>query len=357
MVNLQQYGLKDNKKIDFIFNSSLCCAVISCFYELGIFELIQNKQRFSLQEISKKHKIDENILHFLFFILESFEIIKRDKNEKYYTKGKLFGEIFQKKSFFYWLVSGYYKMLSELPQIITTNKKPYKNWKNIAIASEEYGANFVWKDLKKAIKKAIEWTISNQKPQGNGRKIQIVDLGCGTGHYLIKINKDNDITSSLNEKKAELFSTGINISASTIEIAKKITKKEGLHSKIDFIVADIQNLFHDTNQKNYLNADIIMSIFTIHEFLQNEGIIFEKIRKIFPKAEIFILCDNYKITTTPNPTYPIYSLALEFTHAIQKTHIPTLKEWYKIFTANGWKPIKILDTKIENAKIFILKKI
>ena len=159
---------------------------------------------------------------------------------------------------------------------------------------------------------------------------RILDLGCGSGDFLIEFCENGDFTG-----------TGIDLSPEVIEFAKKQAKSKGLDPKVRFIAGDLRNL--EEARKKAGEVDVLTSMFVMHEFL-DEGPdalieILKGIRKNFPDSYLLIT-EVYRWDVGMLTQRPVPVAEHHLFHRLSRQGLATVKEWRAFFRKSGFRCVE-----------------
>ena len=174
---------------------------------------------------------------------------------------------------------------------------------------------------------------------------KILDLGSGSGDFLIGFCRDGNFTG-----------VGVDLSSEAVAYAQEKAIENQVQNKATFIVGDILRL------KEYVNptiqADVITSMFVLHEFLSKSEQfvldIFSSIKKAFPDKYILICeltrCSLDKLYRSPSGVAEHHLF-----HNLSEQGLATSEQWRAIFDRAGLDLIEEERLDLAEQSIFFLK--
>ncbi len=177
------------------------------------------------------------------------------------------------------------------------------------------------------------------------RLARILDLGSGSGDFLIGFCKEPDVSGY-----------GIDLSPEAVSYAQKKSQEAGLAEKARFIVGDIMKLKEFVPSD--IQVDVITSMFVLHEFLSiSETVvlnIFESIKKAFPDKYILICeltrCSLDRLYKTPSGVAEHHLF-----HNLSNQGLATSEEWRRLFEKANLELITEERLDLAEQSIFLLK--
>lgn len=295
--------------------------IIFSFHKSGVFNELKNFKRKSSEQISKKLKLDKNVLEAgLNFMVHSDNSIKKEKNKYYLTKigqKRLYSD--QARAMALGAVGAYHVLLTNYSD--TLHKK------------KEYGKDFI-RDGKLVAESSVLTGRSNYpwvaKKFSDLKVDTVVDLGCGSGDIIIDFCKRHHSYKGI----------GIDISKGAVDLARRNVKKNHLTKRIDIILGDMLNpTSYSSKIKSKGEKLAFNSIMALHEFLidgrQAVIKVLKKMKKAFP-GSYFILGEYKKCSDKEFNEMPIYEkmhmlFYQEIIHRLTDQRLASLEEWKKIF--------------------------
>lgn len=174
---------------------------------------------------------------------------------------------------------------------------------------------------------------------------RILDLGCGSGDFLIDACSENGFSGF-----------GIDLSPEVIAIAKDKALAVGMGERISFTIGDVYKL----NQlpESFKQVDVITSMFVIHEFLPegHEEVVrvVKSIREAFPDKYVLI-CEVCLWSLRQLIKTPVAIAEHHLFHKLSNQGLASLKEWRAIFKDSGYACIEERRFDKASQAYFLLK--
>ena len=234
-----------------LISSAILSETLIALSEIGFYEFIASKETFKINEAQKRLKVDKIVLKALLEYCLGRGLFKRTKSNdlkltrygqrtfNIYTRGVL--SIY---------IGGYRKILNGLTSVLKKEKQ---------LKDDEF-----IRDTRHAAQGTAFATCSFVLPKvfeviNEYNSKCVLDLGCGTGDFLIQFLRLNPNASGV----------GVDMSSAAIDVAKKRAIEFGLEDRINFIIAEIG--IDDLSLENEAieRVDCITSMYMLHEFGRN----------------------------------------------------------------------------------------
>jgi len=316
----KRFGLKQLFNIVFMSNSIekysrgyAVSRIAGVLIEVGLIAEINKNGKINLIKFSDEHNYDLRTLKIICDYFSILDIFK--KNNCVYEFTQYGKKLFSISQGVFTLLYAYMPIFESLTEIIKKEK--------------EYGRDVFRKD--KFVGKGscelgellpVPYAINILEKHNLNR---ILDMGCGSGDFLIRFCKDNNFVGH-----------GIDLSIDSINIAKDQAEKAGLSSRVFFQKSDILNI---DEYKNLIEeVDVLLSMFVLHEFL-SEGRervveILKYIKNNFPNKYIFI-SEVYRRNVVDLIANPVPVAEHHLFHRLSQQGLANIKEWRSIFEESG----------------------
>ncbi|MDP3921722.1 MAG: isoprenylcysteine carboxylmethyltransferase family protein [Candidatus Omnitrophota bacterium] len=174
---------------------------------------------------------------------------------------------------------------------------------------------------------------------------RILDLGCGSGDFLINACSENGF-----------YGFGIDLSSEVISIAKERARSANVEDKIEFTIGDVHKL--NELPDNFKQVDVITSMFVIHEFLPegHEKVveILRSIREVFPDKYLLI-CEVCLWNLRQLIKTPVAIAEHHLFHKLSNQGLATRKEWHALFKNAGFESVEEKRFDKASQAYFLLK--
>lgn len=317
-----------------LFNATVVSSAIAAAFDLGLFDEIRRYDNVSVRDFCDQNDLHHDSVRAILLALQTHKIVKLNSDRDRVSRDELFEQVFLEKGYFEWLFGGYGNMLQNLATM-TRNKNRRGNFSNrcgqrIASAGRDYGAQFVDRFFQDCIEES--------------NYIAVADVGCGSADRLIQMAT----------MKHELTGVGIEVNDHAVRFARSEIQSAGLQNRIQVVEGDVREL---TYSGCYENVEVVFSFFMGHDLWPREQCLLalQSIRKLFPNADRFLLCDTYRSQALDKENVPIFTLGFEFTHMVMGDYVPTLDEWMALFAESDWECAESHSIGIPFSCIFDLR--
>ncbi|MGB0598425.1 MAG: methyltransferase domain-containing protein [Rubripirellula sp.] len=299
-----------------IFNATVVASAISAAFDLGLFDEMRAEGKISIRRFCERNDLHCNTVRAILIALQTEKIVKFDSEKDVASTDELFQQVFFDKGYFAWLVGGYGAMLQNLSAIAKNENRKGdfsgRCGQRIASAGRDYGAHFVDRSFKAFLEEA------NYKA--------VADLGCGSAERLIQIGTAN----------RNLQGIGIEVNSGAVSLARSSIAKAGLQDRIQVVAGDLREL---SPSHDWEDVELVFSFFMGHDLWPRQQCLLalQNVRKMFPNAHRFLLCDTYRSQSLEKADVPIFTLGFEFTHMVMGDYVPTLNEWMELFEETEWE--------------------
>lgn len=322
------------KKSASFFNATVVSSAIAAAFELGLLEEIRRNDSLSIVAFCEKHDLHLDSVRAILLALQTQRVVKLNTDREWVTGDELLEQIFADKGYFEWLIGGYGFMLQNLANM-AKNKERTGNFSNrcgkrIASAGRDYGTHYVDRFFQECIE--------------NANYSVVADLGCGSADRLIQMATTNP----------ELTAVGIEVNHEAVGLARSEIKSASLQKRIQIVEGDIRKL---SPNESYEDVQLVFSFFMGHDLWPRQQclVALQSIRKVFPNANRFLLCDTVRSQALNEPDIPIFTLGFEFTHMVMNDYVPTFDEWMKLFKDSNWECAESHPIGIPHSFIFDLR--
>jgi SAM-dependent methyltransferase len=300
-----------------LFSSYVAASAISAAEELGLLEALARGGDIRLGE-GADPRLDEGVLRALASTLQWAGVVTIEDDTA--QAGPLFQEAYSTRGYFYWLVRGCGQLFATAPSVAWKSNRTgafyHRDMRAVAIGSLQIGET------------EVEHLFDKLMLDRSARRV--VDLGCGSGHRLIRF-ADNapDITC-----------LGLDISQQSVDLATQSVRSRGLSDRIAVRRADVRYL---TPGPDFADVDTITCVFMGHDFWPMDQCVrtLSNLRTAFPAAEWLFLCDVVRTPQLPSNETPIFKLGFELIHALMGVYLPTSDEWQQAFARSPWSCVTI----------------
>lgn len=317
-----------------IFNDTVVASAIAAAFDLGLFDEIRTQADVSVQEFCDNNDLQYDTVRAILIALQTKKIVRFDPVKDQVSADDLFQQVCCDKGYFAWLLGGYGAMLQNLSEM--ARKKHRKQGSSnrcgqrIASAGRDYGAQFVDRYFQGCIDESHYSAVA--------------DVGCGSAERLIQMATANH----------ELTGVGIEVDPGAVRLARSEIQRAGLEKRIQVVEGDVRNLEHS---RYYEDVQIVFSFFMGHDLWPRQQCLLalQSVRRLFPNASRFLLCDTYRSQALDKVDIPIFTLGFEFTHMIMGDYVPTLDEWMELFEESAWDCVESHSIGIPFSCIFDLR--
>jgi hypothetical protein len=205
-----------------------------------------------------------------------------------------------------------------------------RDGKYIAMACRDYGARFVDAD----VAALMDGELFDE----------VADLGCGGAERLIGLVRARPGVRGL----------GIDMDIEAVKLAQEGIDAAGLQDRIRISQADLCEIAPDPE---FARTDMLLCFFLGHDFWPRPRCVdtLRRIRRAFPRARRFLLCDTFRADLPPSRIAPIFTLGFELTHAIMGQYVPAREEWLSVFDDAGWTCVGEREVGIPFSCVFDLR--
>lgn len=309
--------------------SQCICALLN----LGFFDKMAKRGRINLNLYAKERGVDTEILRSVCDYLYSLKILKKN-NDDYMLDSKGRNIVTFSLGTFNFIYA--YAPLFENLESLLKQEKLY----NIHVLRRQKFVAKASADTEKWLPFPIVKNIIEKY-----RFKKILDLGCGSGEFLIYLCKDSSLTCY-----------GIDISKEAIMYGKQLLNEKGMDGRIILSVCDIFEV--EEIARNWGNADVITCMFVLHEFLYrgNEKVIelLTKLKRYF-EGKHLIICELCKKSAELLRRKPTAIAEHHLFHALSNQRIITASEWKNIFRRADYKLIEEKSFAFAGQCYFVIK--
>lgn len=329
------YKLK--KAHDFSLEHVRGYIVSSCLVSLlniGFFDELSRYNYININGFSKKHDIGLQTIKALCKYLYAIGILRRKKgNYCLSAKGQIL--IYDAIGPFNF-ISAYSPIFQNLEAMLRKEKKYGKD----IIRRSEFVAKASAETERWIPFPVIEKLIRTEKYNS------ILDLGCGSAEFLIRLCK----------RIPNIKAFGIDISESSIAYAKKRLKEERLEKSIKLEVSDIFEV--NKLSKEMKEVDVITSFFVLHELVAEgrEKVIrlLKTLKENFVNSSL-VICELYRKAPTELKRKPSMIAEHHLFHALSNQKILSVKEWKNIIKKTDYKIKNEIKFNVAGQVYFILE--
>lgn len=301
--------------------------------EIGFIECLQKHKWVDFIRFACENKIDkeylESVCEYL-YVLNVFEKIGNKYGQSDCGR-KIIG--LSKGAFYF--IHAYAPLFENLSSLMKNEKK----YKKDVFRREKYVAE--------ATAEVAQWipipVVKNMIVKHRFKNV--LDLGCGSARFLIKLCEDNDLTCF-----------GIDISEESINCGKDLIEKNNMQKRISLMIGDIFNL--ELSDEIVRRIDVVTSMYVLHEFLhKDKGVVIKlltNMKKNFQDKYLLVceLCRQPVESLRSNPT----AIAEHHLfHAISKQGLITSDEWSEIFTKAGYACVEEQHFDFAGQTYFLLR--
>lgn len=126
---------------------------------------------------------------------------------------------------------------------------------------------------------------------------------------------------------------GIDIAGSVLKVAAAKTSKRGFGDRLSFMEGDARKVSY---RDEFAQVDLLTCFMIGHDFWPRDNCVatLQRFRKAFPEARRFLLGDATRILldnagskyAVTKDNVPVFTLGLEFSHAMMDVYSPTMEE-------------------------------
>lgn len=317
----------------YIFSNCICS-----LSKLGVLVDMLKNDTINVRTYARDHNLDKEILIYIFEYLYSVKFLDRQGDDYKLSKYGFFISSYANGPFSF--IIAYESLFKNLGDLIQ-QKKRYgievlkdKTW--VARASAETEDWVPYPVIKTLIKQY--------------RFKSLIDLGCGSAEFLIKLCKDNK----------DLTGYGVDISSDALKYANERLQKERLGDRIKLIQGDLYNA-DGLASKITKKIDAITSMYVFHEFVSRgaggiTGIlnILKGLKQNFPNT-YFIVCELCK--NTPDQMRKKQNMISEhhLFHALSNQVLLDEKEWRGLFKKVPFNICEEIKFSAASQVYFVLK--
>jgi 2-ketoarginine methyltransferase len=288
---------------------------MSGLLNLGFFQMLSDDKKIDIDLYAAENNLDKKILKSVCEYLYSLRILK--KYEDAYmldSEGKRLSDLSQGVfDFLYAYAPLFHDLGPLLKKEKTYGRDIFRREKFVAKGSA-------------GITRYLPFPMAEDIIKTYGFR-RILDLGCGSGEFLI----------SLCEKNDDIKCYGVDISGEAIFFAREKVSEAGKGDKINLSVNSIFEL--DEIAKKWDDVEVLVSMFVLHEFLfeGKERVItlLRRLKKNFP-GRYLIVCELCKEPLESLRKRPTAIAEHHLFHALSNQGVITFEEWKDIFREAGY---------------------
>lgn len=317
-----------------IYNGTITSGAISAAFELGLLEVLKKSEKpVLLSQFCNQQNLDYQSLKAIIYTMSCFNIVQLDKETDEITPGAHFQEIYDDQGYFYWMMGGYGGFLNRFADLsrVENRKGNYfsRDGAAIALSGRNYGSIHV--------DPFFEQIIQNLDFK------KVADLGCGSAERLIQIVR----------RRKQIEGVGIEVNSQGAAVARRNVQDQQLQNRIEVVESDVARL---EPHPAFESVELITSFFMGHDLWPRENCIavFRNFLSVFPQVKYFVFCDTYRSNEEPKQNLPTFTLGYEVFHTLMGQHIPSLEDWYNVFSVSGWKAVAHSPVGIPFTRVFVL---
>lgn len=301
----------------------------------GILEQLLENKDFDVELYARNKNLDEKILKALFDYFYSLKIL--DKDNKVHRASKIGRFIFNYTKGAFGFANAYSPVFDNLEVLLKKEKRYGLDIKRIdslvAKASAETEEWMPYPIVKKFIRK---YRFKN-----------VLDLGCGNAHFLIKLCEEN----------SDVRGYGIDISSEALEDAKKKLNSSAAKERIELSQCDIFQI-NGPAKVGAQKIDVIISMFVFHEFVGNDTIkiidMLKQLKRDF-KDSYIVICELCKKTPKELRDNPTLIAEHHLFHALSNQNLLSYEDWEDIFKQTHHNIVEEIKVGFAGQGYFILK--
>ena len=315
--------------------------ITECFkslFEIGFFDTLKTKKQINIKEFSSAHGIDYSYLRVICDYLYAVKIMNKSKDGLCSLSNNADFIINYAQGPFYF-VNAYSPVVENMSALLNKTKAYGKDiFRNEFFVSKASAETEQWVPYPVVTDLVKRFKVKS-----------ILDLGCGSGEFLIKLGLDNPL----------IICHGIDISSVSIKAGNSKLKSfpESVRKRINLSVLNIFQI-KDFDKTRADSLDVVISMFVLHEFLAggDEKImaLLDDLRKTF-KNSYFIICELCR--NSPDELRKKQNLISEhhLFHALSNQRLLSRNEWWAIFTNAGFKIVEEINFNPASQSCFLLK--
>ncbi|BCY09070.1 methyltransferase domain-containing protein [Actinoplanes sp. L3-i22] len=297
-----------------LFNASIAAFAVVAADEIGLLAAAGRGDPVDLSTFAKQEDLHEPSVRAVATALAGAGVLVIDCDLA--EPGPAFAEVHATKGFFTWLLGGCGELLRTTGAVSRnagrTGRFITRDARAIAEGCGDFGARFIDPVFDQAF---------------GGRRFRCVaDLGCGAGARLIRALRADPRATGI----------GVDLAPAAVAEARERLAEAGLADRAVVIEADVHDL---PRHPQFQRVDFVTSFLMGHDFWPRDRCrqVLRGLRRAFPAATDFALCDTYRAEQPAGADLPILTLGFEYVHALMGQQIPTLAEWRAVLPDSGWR--------------------
>ncbi|MFD2168558.1 methyltransferase domain-containing protein [Tumebacillus lipolyticus] len=320
-----------------MFNGYVGAHMAYALHQIGLFPILEPKQRLGVRELAEKAKCDLPRLKALLrtgSLLGFFELHEGDT----VSVTEMGEELRRDLGYFVWSVGGYGKMFQDMGQLSTASKA----WSHlrdnglVALGADMCNRSLM-SELLYGVLDELDFT-------------HIADLGCGNGGRLVQFC----------QRYPYIKGVGVDIAPAAIELANQNVAQNGLEDRLSMICANALDTFQSDQYKDVMETVEVLTCFMMfHDLYNIESIrdtIFDRLRNAFPNIKYFLIADTLKMPPKDSlEQLPIFNVGYELVHDFMEVQIPSQDDYERLFTASGLTIEKCIDFGVPNTYLYLLR--
>lgn len=311
-----------------MISQSILTNVLLALSDCHFYEYLRDKGRFKVDDAAETLDVDattlEHLMNYLTgcgaFTLEKDEFVPTEKGQRYfnaYTRGVLN------------IYPGAYKsVLTDLTDILS-KKRPLDD-PSFARSTRHAAEGTAYATCAFTIPKVLD-TLQNHGVQC------VLDLGCGTGDFLMQLLRLNP----------EISGIGVDMSGDALAQAKRNTKNFELEERLSFYQAEVGAQELPITKEQAQKVDFITAMYMLHEFGRDgrEAIIkvIKSLQKQFKGKNLLAIEveDFDAFNPGGGPLKHFGRLDYRLIHYLSRQGLPrTQEDWHGIFKESGCKIVE-----------------
>ena len=304
-----------------LFNAALGAASLVAAHELDLLDEVDRHAPVDLRRFSSERALNFEAVQGIARALACVDVLSVDEAASCASAGAGFRQALRDMGFFLWLVGGYGYALQHLAALTRTATRAadqddrsfvMREPRYIALAGKSCGANYVDYEFEQFLSPAETEVVC--------------DLGCGAATRLI----------NLVTKYPGVRGVGVDIDPAMVQAARASIESAGVADRIRIVRDDVRNL---AERDEFHGITVLTSFFMGHDLWPKDRCltILARLRKRFPAAARFLLCDTFNCEPGAATKAPIFCLGFELIHAVMGQRIPTSNDWLEVFSESAWQ--------------------
>ena len=302
----------------------IACNAITVIEKAGIFNKIIDLGYFEESKLKKQSLKKQILLKSSLKTLTHVGVLSKKKGQ--YSMTDLGSELWESMPIIKMLFVGYGKLFSRQTDILSKEDFSYADLNNEAIS--EASKNLPLYDLEEELHEIIV----KLSPSG-----VICDLGCGSGHRLMKLH---ELTG--------MRCLGIDLGKESIDLAKAKTSDNPF---INFFQGDVTKL-----EEKWKEVEILMQCFMTHDISPNEFCVktLKSYKDKFTNMRYFLVLDTFSSNTASNQD--TIAPGFDYIHGLQGIPTRTYEETISLYTRAGFSIEREFKSSIfPNTCLWLLK--